>query len=108
MLHITVIANEKKRKKKIQGGGEDMQRQGTLGASGGRKRNEGDARGWMDMWKDGIKNRSGGKSEMNTSLKHRVHDVFCLALFLLGSAVCVTLFPFGRGKKSRALAKTLD
>lgn len=57
MLHITVIANEKKAEEKIQGGGEEMQRKGTLGARGGRKEerrkgNDGGVRGWMELWKE--------------------------------------------------------
>ncbi len=118
MLHITVIANEKKNQRKNTGwgGGEEMQRQGALGASGGRKEeerkgNEGGVRGWMALWKEERWNQEpiGGKNEKRTSLTHRVPDVRSLTPFLLSSAVCVTLFPFSRQSALRgrvgALAK---
>lgn len=62
MLHITVIANGKEEKKNWRVVGEDMQRQGTLGASGGRKRKE-----TREMREDGWRC---GKTESGT--KERV------------------------------------
>lgn len=78
-----------------------MQRQGSLGAGGGRKEEEskgyeGGVKGWMKLWKEQrwIQELIRGKSEKSTSLTHQVHDIYSLALLLCSSAACVTLFPF--------------
>lgn len=86
MLHITVIANGKK-KKKMEGGGWRHAKTRDFGGEwrNEKKGNEGDERGWMEMWKDRIRDQS--KEEWNEYVP--VYYVYTLALFLLGSAVCV-------------------
>lgn len=94
MLHITVIANEKKKRKKTQGGVgvKKCIGKGLWGLVEERKRREGKEMRevFEDGWsrgkrKDGIRNRS-GKRRRSALRGHRC--VPSLALFLLGSAVC--------------------
>lgn len=87
MLHITVIANEKS-KEKIQGGGEDIQRQGSF---------------WMKVKERKKKMRCERKDEAVERLNQKLIRADRDELFsdsprhtLSCSAVWVTLFPFGR------------
>lgn len=112
---------KKKEKNTGWGGGEEMHRQGTLGASGGkkeegRKGNEGGVRGRMESWKEERRNQESirEKKEKRTSwtplcsLSRSLSPQLC--------HLCATLFPppppfsgeSALGGKVRALAKAED
>lgn len=89
---------KKKEKNTGWGGGEEMHRQGTLGASGGkkeegRKGNEGGVRGRMESWKEERRNQESirEKKEKRTSwtplcsLSRSLSPRLC--------RLCATLFP---------------
>lgn len=111
---------KKKEKNTGWGGGEEMHRQGTLGASGGkkeegRKGNEGGVRGRMESWKEERRNQESirEKKEKRTSwtplcsLSRSLSPRLC--------RLCATLFPpppfsgqSALGGKVRALTKAED
>lgn len=99
MLHITVIANEKKKRKKKYrvGWGEEMQKKkGTLGASGGKKEKGKEMREvWEDGWscgkrEGGIRNWSGERMRGGRFWHTGSLRVFSFSSVLLFFLVCDT------------------